>query len=250
MINIGDIIEKDDKDFGILRGVVEEIVRVEAIEGVKVVKEISLRLDSESHKKYSMTYHKILKDQGLSIKPDIADLIFLEINKDMKIIKKSHSKYGVHKAHCCVEHGCKYGDIDCPVVNNEIVQDYICEYCEFDGIETVEQLNNNNTIEDVTNLWGLDGWDKREEFTGLIKHFCEEIESSDGEGPILELDLTGKGINLSRTEAILEELGYERVNSSENGWQWDYTGEFERKDSQIRVDVTGYTFEIKLSENV
>ena len=30
------------------------------------------------------------------------------------------SKYGVHRTHCCILHGCKYGDDDCPVVSGEI----------------------------------------------------------------------------------------------------------------------------------
>lgn len=38
-------------------------------------------------------------------------------------------RYGVHQSHCCVYHGCKYGDEDCPVAIGEIVQDHGCEYC-------------------------------------------------------------------------------------------------------------------------
>lgn len=36
---------------------------------------------------------------------------------------------GVHAAHCCRWHGCKYGDLDCPVANREVEQEYPCEYC-------------------------------------------------------------------------------------------------------------------------
>ena len=36
---------------------------------------------------------------------------------------------GVHAAHCCKWHGCKYGDTDCPVANREIEQEYPCEDC-------------------------------------------------------------------------------------------------------------------------
>ena len=39
------------------------------------------------------------------------------------------SNDGVHKGHCCVFHGCKYGDEDCPVVNKRITQAYTCEDC-------------------------------------------------------------------------------------------------------------------------
>lgn len=36
---------------------------------------------------------------------------------------------GVHAAHCCRWHGCKYGDPDCPVVIGEVEQEYQCEDC-------------------------------------------------------------------------------------------------------------------------
>ena len=41
---------------------------------------------------------------------------------------------GVHKSHCCILHGCKYGDCNCPVVKGDIRQDYICENCDMEGI--------------------------------------------------------------------------------------------------------------------
>lgn len=44
---------------------------------------------------------------------------------------------GVHKTHCCVKHGCKYGDPGCPVVNGLIEQDYPCEEC----MEEERELN-------------------------------------------------------------------------------------------------------------
>jgi len=37
--------------------------------------------------------------------------------------------YGVHQTHCCVFHGCKYGDEDCPVVTKIEDQLYLCEEC-------------------------------------------------------------------------------------------------------------------------
>ena len=35
----------------------------------------------------------------------------------------------VHSTHCCVIHGCKYGDDNCPVVNRIEIQEYPCESC-------------------------------------------------------------------------------------------------------------------------
>lgn len=40
------------------------------------------------------------------------------------------SNEGVHAAHCCAAHGCKYGnDNDCPVVAGRVSQEYPCEEC-------------------------------------------------------------------------------------------------------------------------
>lgn len=38
-----------------------------------------------------------------------------------------------HDTHCCIEHGCKYGEEDCPVANGIRKQQYLCEMC---GLET------------------------------------------------------------------------------------------------------------------
>ena len=45
----------------------------------------------------------------------------------------------VHDAHCCVRHGCKYGDEDCPVVLGKETG-VKCEYCEMDTHDTDKQL--------------------------------------------------------------------------------------------------------------
>lgn len=42
-----------------------------------------------------------------------------------------------HQCHCCVLHGCKYGDKRCPVVKRKVVQDAQCEDCEDDGVEGI-----------------------------------------------------------------------------------------------------------------
>lgn len=48
---------------------------------------------------------------------------------------------GVHATHCCKEHGCKYGDEDCPVYLGIIKQEYPCEYCE-----DTNEGNEDNTV--------------------------------------------------------------------------------------------------------
>ncbi len=49
-------------------------------------------------------------------------------NKGQTTIPESN--WGVHISHCCSIHGCKYGDIDCPVKLNLTKQDYPCEFCD------------------------------------------------------------------------------------------------------------------------
>ena len=39
-------------------------------------------------------------------------------------------QWGVHKQHCCLYHGCKYGDKDCPVFLSLTEQVCVCDICE------------------------------------------------------------------------------------------------------------------------
>lgn len=39
------------------------------------------------------------------------------------------NQYGAHPSHCCVHHGCKYGDKECPVYDGTVVQEYACQDC-------------------------------------------------------------------------------------------------------------------------
>jgi hypothetical protein len=36
----------------------------------------------------------------------------------------------VHTEHCCVDHGCKYGNDECPVETGAKPQSYFCESCQ------------------------------------------------------------------------------------------------------------------------
>ena len=38
--------------------------------------------------------------------------------------------FGPHPTHCCAEHGCKYGNDECPVVGGDAAQVYPCEECD------------------------------------------------------------------------------------------------------------------------
>jgi hypothetical protein len=45
---------------------------------------------------------------------------------------------GVHAAHCCLVHGCKYGHQDCPVTEGKAEQMYPCEYCTANQVVEVD----------------------------------------------------------------------------------------------------------------
>lgn len=48
------------------------------------------------------------------------------------MITKEDSSFGVHAAHCCSVHGCKYREDDvCPVVNG-LHEGVYCEDCYYD----------------------------------------------------------------------------------------------------------------------
>jgi len=57
--------------------------------------------------------------------------------------------YGVHAAHCCKWHGCKYGDDDCPVATGKVRQEYLCEQC-YEDLENEEYIRQTlNNIEEI-----------------------------------------------------------------------------------------------------
>jgi len=52
------------------------------------------------------------------------------------------SEKDVHTEHCCVRHGCKYGeDFFCTVVQKKKPQSFICEHCAHEGIIDLNQLD-------------------------------------------------------------------------------------------------------------
>lgn len=69
----------------------------------------------------------------------------------------TNKKESVHSRHCCVKHGCKYGEEDCPVWLGYEEQSHPCETCMWYSEEPIyniptvseEELNNRrNSIED------------------------------------------------------------------------------------------------------
>jgi hypothetical protein len=46
----------------------------------------------------------------------------------------------VHTEHCCIDHGCKYGDENCTVVTGKLPQSFACEDCESELLVSPKQL--------------------------------------------------------------------------------------------------------------
>jgi hypothetical protein len=57
----------------------------------------------------------------------------LRITPIGNLIIKDRRRLGVHIAHCCAKHGCKYGDNDCPVATGRARQQSLCDHgCDDD----------------------------------------------------------------------------------------------------------------------
>lgn len=66
---------------------------------------------------------------------------------------------GVHETHCCSDHGCKYGDEDCPVVKGT-VEGIRCESCdlEFHDLKNLIRFNATNEAVAVKLLGDVIGY--------------------------------------------------------------------------------------------
>ena len=60
---------------------------------------------------------------------------------------------GVHTAHCCKWHGCKYGDKDCPVALGKLEQEYPCEWCSDELEEERSYREALTRIEEIKAWW-------------------------------------------------------------------------------------------------
>lgn len=67
------------------------------------------------------------KDYTGQLKLDEIETTVIESNATTTIPQE---EWGVHIAHCCSEHGCKYADKDCPVVLGLATQIYKCMDCK------------------------------------------------------------------------------------------------------------------------
>lgn len=51
------------------------------------------------------------------------------VTSDPVVEPEPTQERNVHTSHCCLEHGCKYSDSDCPVANGSQKQEGSCEFC-------------------------------------------------------------------------------------------------------------------------
>lgn len=63
----------------------------------------------------------------------------------------------VHTEHCCLEHGCKYGDDNCTVVTGKEPQSFPCETCRWVEEERPEIKENERLHAEVRRLRELCG---------------------------------------------------------------------------------------------
>lgn len=57
--------------------------------------------------------------------------LFESHKSQMDLFMDNQPTKDVHTEHCCGEHGCKYGDEDCPVALKQKIQSYPCPSCCF-----------------------------------------------------------------------------------------------------------------------
>lgn len=96
-------------------------------------------LETEFIKEYKASECFKTKEEAKKLIPPMSILTRVSVDEagreiDFAIFDSDRTEdvvfnYQVHLAHCCVIHGCKYGDPKCPVVNGQMLQKYLCEEC-------------------------------------------------------------------------------------------------------------------------
>jgi hypothetical protein len=90
----------------------------------------------------------------------ISDVLLKKTNtantKRLKRIPDDPCRHGIHYEHCCIEHGCKYGDNNCPIWVGKQRQARPCQDCSTTDIFShpiippIEELQERN-LNDVDN---------------------------------------------------------------------------------------------------
>lgn len=85
----------------------------------------------------------------------------------------------------------------------------------------------------------------------IVKKFIEGVEKVDIENSdeLLKKDFSDTELNPYTLGIILENLGYERNNQDDNGWELDFWITYTKKGYRpIMINGCGMTFELQLSE--
>jgi len=87
----------------------------------------------------------------------------------------------VHRTHCCVIHGCKYNDKQCPVANGQVKQKYICQDCH--------EISGWNSMLDVRTeiKKHMGGMSPYVSYPQYIKHWAYEQEDKDDAWPYVDI---------------------------------------------------------------
>lgn len=127
---------------------------------------------------------------------------YSHIKEECELYLKPKDTTGVHRTHCCVKHGCKYGDKCCPVVNNEVEQDYLCEECNIAGITRLSQLHET----DYMNINRIDA-------IGNSCNFCNRGVISDNGinlkfpyKQVTSIETKGSGVSIRMCDDCIREL--------------------------------------------
>lgn len=106
-------------------------------------------------------------------------------------VKNRKGNDGVHRTHCCILHGCKYGSSDCPVETGKIKQEFVCETCNAEGFtmrDVHDTFSRRNGLKDFCSkfLHGKDdvveGIQKKitkDNIDALVKSFCKLLVETD-----------------------------------------------------------------------
>lgn len=91
------------------------------------------------------------------------------------------TQWGVHEAHCCYIHGCKYGDPECPVTNGLTKQKYLCWDCtdleeEPYTLEEIEELRQTKSYRPTVNELKQRIVELEEENKTFQKHYIEMVK--------------------------------------------------------------------------
>jgi len=109
----------------------------------------------------------------------------------------SKENYGVHIAHCCYIHGCKYGDENCPVVSGEVAQKHLCYDCEEEyepyTLEEIELLRKTKSYRPTYKQL-------KEKIADLEAKLAESFTEKDVEGLIKDREETIKFLKQQLTE--------------------------------------------------